>query len=130
MVVGMDVVLTGGTGLIGAAVLRSLLEEGHRVTALVRSESSAAVVSAAGATPLLGDMSDGDWLARALSDAQGAIHAASPGDASSAAFDAGVAAAAVGTFAELAGPMCTAAASGSTAAARRSPSGRPSIRRR
>jgi nucleoside-diphosphate-sugar epimerase len=94
----MDVLLTGGTGLVGAAVLRSLLTEGHTVTALVRSEASASAVAAAGANALLGDITDVDWLSEQLRSVDGAIHAASPGDATSADFDAGVARAAVAAF--------------------------------
>ena len=46
----MDVLLTGGTGYIGSVVLTQLLEGGHTVRAVVRSERSAEQVTAAGAT--------------------------------------------------------------------------------
>ena len=42
----MNIVLTGSTGYIGSAVLAALLEHGHDVTALVRSEESAKKVVA------------------------------------------------------------------------------------
>ena len=37
----MKVFLTGGTGYIGSAIAEKLLQHGHRVTALARSEESA-----------------------------------------------------------------------------------------
>lgn len=95
----MSVVLTGGTGLVGSAVLQALVDSGHDVSAIVRSDSSAEAVDAAGATPVLGDLTDADWLQARLAAADGAIHAASPGDATSAEFDRAVAQAAVAAFA-------------------------------
>jgi nucleoside-diphosphate-sugar epimerase len=86
----MDIFLTGGTGYVGSAVLRNLTEAGHHVTALVRSDEKGAQVSAAGAAPLVGELSDIDLLARAAGEAEAVIHLASPGDASSADLDAGV----------------------------------------
>jgi nucleoside-diphosphate-sugar epimerase len=77
----MHVVLTGGTGYIGSAVLRRLREQGHEVTAVVRSHASAAAVREAGANPALGDLSDAGWLAALLADADGAIHTADLGGA-------------------------------------------------
>jgi len=77
----MHVVLTGGTGYIGSAVLRRLLEQGHTVTAVVRSEESADAVRSAGATPALGDVTDATWFAGVLADADGAIHTADLGGA-------------------------------------------------
>lgn len=58
----MDIALTGGTGHIGNAVLTGLVRDGHRVTALVRSEASAATVTEAGATAAVGDLADLAWL--------------------------------------------------------------------
>ncbi|MCW3038690.1 MAG: NAD-dependent epimerase/dehydratase [Solirubrobacterales bacterium] len=91
----MDITLTGGTGLIGSAVLRSLLDHGHVVTALVRSDRAAATVEASGAIAVRGDLLDGAWLAEELAGAHGVIHTASPGDATSADVDRAVAEAAV-----------------------------------
>ena len=54
----MNVLLTGATGYIGAAVLRELTASGHRVTALVRSEHSATRVTGPGVTALVGDLTD------------------------------------------------------------------------
>lgn len=84
----MDVFLTGGTGLVGSSVLTALLADGHTVRALARSDSSAAAVEAAGATAVRGGLTDADLLAREAAAADGVIHTASPGDATSADVDA------------------------------------------
>lgn len=94
----MNVFLTGGTGYVGSAVLADLVSAGHSVTALVRSEDKAAQVAAAGATPLLGDLTDTGLLAGAAADADAVIHLASPGDATSAQVDAGVVDAVLGAL--------------------------------
>lgn len=90
----MHVFLTGGTGYVGSAVLRRLVGEGHRVTALVRSERSAAAAAAAGATAVRGDITDVPWLAERMAAADGVVHTASPGDATSVRVDRAVVAAA------------------------------------
>src|ERR1700712_2025137 len=88
--VPMQVFLTGATGFVGSSVLSRLLAAGHDVTALVRNEDKAAQVSEAGATPLIGDLTDTELLAKAATEADAVIHTASPGDASNAEVDAGV----------------------------------------
>lgn len=95
----MNVFLTGGTGYVGSSVLTSLVGAGHQVTALVRNEDKAAQVSAAGATPLIGDLTDTDLLAKAAGEAEAVIHVGSPGDATSADVDAGVVEAFLGALA-------------------------------
>jgi nucleoside-diphosphate-sugar epimerase len=50
--------VTGGSGFIGRALVRRLLEEGHTVKVLVRSKESAAKVSALGAEPVQGELTD------------------------------------------------------------------------
>ncbi|GAA1845093.1 NAD-dependent epimerase/dehydratase family protein [Microlunatus capsulatus] len=95
----MNIFLTGGTGYIGSALLPRLVERGHQVTAAVRSEASAEKVSGLGATPVTGDLTDATWVAAQLARVDGAVHTASPGDASSPDFDAAVATAAVQAFA-------------------------------
>jgi nucleoside-diphosphate-sugar epimerase len=86
----MQIFLTGATGYVGSSVLTSLLAAGHDVTALVRSDEKAAQVTAAGATPLIGDITDTGLLASAAGKAEAVIHVASPGDATSAEVDAAV----------------------------------------
>jgi len=57
-----DVFLTGGSGWLGGGVLRRLIADGHRVHALARSDPAATVVSAAGAVPVRGDVTEaGPW---------------------------------------------------------------------
>ncbi len=94
----MDVLLTGATGYIGAVVLSELQKAGHTVRAVVRSERAAEQVTAGGATAVRGDLTDSAWLAGQLREVDGAIHTASPGDATSPAFDRAVIAAAVQAF--------------------------------
>jgi nucleoside-diphosphate-sugar epimerase len=95
----MKVALTGGTGFIGSHVLGELLEHGHEVTALVRNEEQAAAVAARGATPAVVDLYDTPAVARLLNDADGAVHTASPGDATSANLDSAVVDAVIEAFA-------------------------------
>lgn len=86
----MRIVLTGGTGFIGGAVLRRLLEEGHEVTAVVRSDSAADRVQDAGATPVVGDLFDTAWVAGQLARHDAAIHTAATSTADDAAMNAAV----------------------------------------
>lgn len=94
----MKVALTGATGFIGSHVLDELQSRGHEVTALVRSDAQAKVVAARGATPALADLYDRPAVTDLLGRADGAIHTASPGDATSADLDAAVADAAIAAF--------------------------------
>ena len=84
----MRVLLTGGTGFIGSAVLAHLRDHGHEVIAAVRSADAAATVSEAGAHPVVGDLGDTTWLTTQLEAVDGAIHAASIGRGDDAVLDA------------------------------------------
>jgi len=95
----MKVALTGATGFIGSHVLTELQEHGHEVTALVRDNAQADLVAARGATPAVADLYDRPAVAGLLGQADGAIHTASPGDATSAGLDSAVADAVTGAFA-------------------------------
>ena len=76
----MHVFITGGTGLIGSAVVAELLGSGHTVLALARSDSSAAALETAGAEPLRGDLADLPTLRAGAAQADGVIHLAFSGD--------------------------------------------------
>ena len=80
----MQVFLTGGTGLIGSAVVAELLGHGHTVLALTRSEASARAAAAAGAEPLPGGLADLDAVRAGAARADGVIHLAFSNDFSSA----------------------------------------------
>ena len=95
----MKVALTGATGFIGSHVLGELQEHGHEVVALVRDDTQADIVAARGATPAVVDLYDQAAVASVLSNADAAIHTASPGDATSADLDSAVADAAIDAFA-------------------------------
>jgi nucleoside-diphosphate-sugar epimerase len=94
----MKVALTGSTGFIGSHILTELQKHGHEVTALVRDAAQADAVAARGATPALVDLYDRPAVTRLLCRADGAIHTASPGDATSANLDAAVVDAATSAF--------------------------------
>jgi nucleoside-diphosphate-sugar epimerase len=80
----MHVFVTGGTGLIGSAVVTELLGHGHTVLALARSDASALAVKSAGAESLRGDLTDLDALRAGAAQADGVIHLAFGNDFSSA----------------------------------------------
>jgi nucleoside-diphosphate-sugar epimerase len=101
----MKVALTGATGFIGSHVLTDLYKHGHDVTALVRDGDQADVVASRGATPIVVDLYDRPTVVRILGDADGAIHTASPGDATSADLDTAVVDAAIDAYAGTGKPF-------------------------
>jgi nucleoside-diphosphate-sugar epimerase len=101
----MKVALTGATGFIGSHVLADLYKHGHEVTALIRDGDQADIVAARGATPTVVDLYDRAAVASVLGDADGAIHTASPGDATSADLDSAVVDAAIDAYAGTGKPF-------------------------
>src|SRR4051812_43563862 len=94
----MKVALTGATGFIGSHVLTELREQGHQVVALAGDDSHTEIVGTRGAPPAVVDLYDRSAVASVLSDADGAIHTASPGDETSADLDSAVVDAAIEAF--------------------------------
>lgn len=73
----MRAFITGGTGLLGSNLVRLLLEQGHHVTALVRSQRKAAqVLGNLPVTLVEGDMSDVNAWSSALAGCDTLFHTA------------------------------------------------------
>ncbi|MDR3516027.1 MAG: SDR family oxidoreductase [Azospirillaceae bacterium] len=72
----MRVFLTGATGFIGTFLVPELINAGHQVVGLSRSDAGAEVLARAGAEVFRGDVNDRDRLRTAAEAADGIIHAA------------------------------------------------------
>ena len=72
----MKIFVTGASGWIGSAVVPELLQAGHQVTGLARSEASAQALTKAGADVEHGTVDDLGVLAEAAAASDGVIHLA------------------------------------------------------
>jgi nucleoside-diphosphate-sugar epimerase len=72
----VQVLILGGTGSIGAPVVRALVGRGHHVIALARSDSSATKVASLGANPLGGDIAAAERWLPALPPLDAVVHLA------------------------------------------------------
>lgn len=72
----MQIFLTGATGFIGSKIVPELLQAGHRVLGLTRSDAGAKQLMAAGAEVHRGDLEDPTTLRRGAEKADAVIHCA------------------------------------------------------
>jgi dihydroflavonol-4-reductase len=70
------VFVTGGSGVIGDALIARLVERGDEVLALARSDAAVAAVQKRGARPVRGDALDPEALARGMDGCALAFHVA------------------------------------------------------
>jgi nucleoside-diphosphate-sugar epimerase len=87
----MRVFITGASGHVGSALVPELLEHGHTVVGLARSEASAARLAQWGADSVRGTLDDLDVLRSAAQQADGVVHLAFRHDAMEAGDHAGAA---------------------------------------
>lgn len=72
----MSVAVTGGSGVVGRAVVEHLVAGGEEVWALARSPESSAILSRLGARVVTGDLFDDDALARLMKGRSRVFHVA------------------------------------------------------
>jgi dihydroflavonol-4-reductase len=72
----MTAFVTGGSGFVGGAVIRALLERGETVNALARSRAAAATITELGASAIRGDLAGRAALAEAMHGCDVVFHVA------------------------------------------------------
>jgi nucleoside-diphosphate-sugar epimerase len=75
----MRIFVTGASGYIGHAVTEALVRGGHQVTGLVRNTERAALVSARGGAPVIGDLADPSSYRGLARNHEAVVHAAMEG---------------------------------------------------